>query len=159
MKLASRVVAFVLVALVAFWFTAENSRELVNVDLFLFRVRASLPLVVFGSMLVGMVAVFLVGLRADLRVRRLLARYREALERGGGPVPDAGGDAIPVGFGPDRPDVAGAPEGGAAAETGDAFGIGEPPEDAGSAGGPIDEEEPDRKEGRSDDRRASTPST
>lgn len=80
MKLGSRLLAFAVVAILAFWFTAENSRELVNVDLFFFRVRASLPLVVFGAMLVGMLAVFLVGLRADLRTRELLARYREVIE-------------------------------------------------------------------------------
>lgn len=80
MKLGSRLLAFAVVAILAFWFTAENSRELVNVDLFFFHVRASLPLVVFGAMLVGMLAVFLVGLRADLRTRELLARYREVIE-------------------------------------------------------------------------------
>lgn len=80
MKLASRVFAFALAAVLAFWFTAENSRELVNIDLFLLRIRASLPLVVFGSMLAGMLAVFLVGLRADLRARRLLTRYREMID-------------------------------------------------------------------------------
>lgn len=80
MRLGSRILAFALVAALAFWFTAENSRELVNVDLFLFRIRASLPLIVFGSMLVGMLAVFLVGLRADLRTRQLLSRYRAVIE-------------------------------------------------------------------------------
>lgn len=88
MRAWSRVIAFVLVAALAFWFTIENSRELVSVDLVLFRVRASLPLVVFGSMLAGMLAVFLVGLRADLQTRRLLTRYREVMEgRPAGPPP------------------------------------------------------------------------
>lgn len=87
MKAWSRVLAFLLVALLAFWFTVGNSRELVTVDLLVFRVRASVPLVVFGSMLVGMLAVFLAGLQADLRTRRLLERYREAFEGEEAPPP------------------------------------------------------------------------
>lgn len=137
MKLASRILAFVLLALLAFWFTAENSRELVNIDLFLFRVRASLPLVVFGAMLVGMVAVFLVGLRADLRTRRLLGRYREALERlGAGPPPPRAEPGPGERRGVPAPASAASPD---------------EPDEA--------EDEPEWKEGRSDDRRASTPST
>ncbi len=34
----------------------------------------------FAAVLMGMISVFLVGLRADLRVRELLQRYRHALE-------------------------------------------------------------------------------
>ena len=44
----------------------------------------SVPLVsvVFLSILLGMALVFLAGLRADLRTRRMLQRYREALGEG-----------------------------------------------------------------------------
>lgn len=87
MRAWSRILAFLLVALLAFWFTLENSREVVTVDLLLFRVRASVPLLVFGSMLVGMLAVFLAGLQADLRTRRLLERYRESFETEEPPPP------------------------------------------------------------------------
>lgn len=72
----SRAVAFVLVAGVAFWFTVENAAREVTVDLILFRISTSVPLVVFGSVLVGMVTVFLVGLRADLQTRSTLQRLR-----------------------------------------------------------------------------------
>lgn len=80
MKVGSRVVAFLLAAVLAFWFAAENAGEVVTVDLLLFRLRMALPLVVLGSVLVGMLAVFLVGLRADLETRRTLRRYRRVME-------------------------------------------------------------------------------
>lgn len=76
----SRLVTFLLVTLVAFWFTVENASESVSVDLVLFRVSAPLPLVVFVAMLIGMLAVLGVGLRADLHTRRMLQRYREVME-------------------------------------------------------------------------------
>jgi uncharacterized integral membrane protein len=43
---------------------------------------APLTSVVFLSILVGMSLVFLAGLRADLKTRRMLRRYREALGEG-----------------------------------------------------------------------------
>ena len=79
-RLWSRALAFVLVAGAAFWFTVANAARQVTVDLILFRVSASVPLVVFGSVLAGMVIVFLVGLRADLQTRRTLERFRRAME-------------------------------------------------------------------------------
>lgn len=79
-RLWSRVLAFVLVAGAAFWFTVENAARQVTVDLILFRVSASVPLVVFGSVLAGMIIVFLVGLRADLQTRRTLERFRRTME-------------------------------------------------------------------------------
>lgn len=82
-RIWSRVLAFVLVAGAAFWFTVENAARRVTVDLLLFRVSTSVPLVVFGSVMVGMLTVFLVGLRADLQTRRTLRRLR----RGLGPEP------------------------------------------------------------------------
>lgn len=83
MRIWSRVLVFVVVALAAFWFTVANASERVTVDLVLFRVATSLPLLVFGAMLIGMLAVILVGLRADLQTRRALQRLRQA---GGGPL-------------------------------------------------------------------------
>lgn len=79
-RLWSRVLAFVLVAGAAFWFTVENAARQVTLDLILFRVSASVPLVVFGSVLTGMIIVFLVGLRADLQTRRTLERFRRTME-------------------------------------------------------------------------------
>jgi hypothetical protein len=49
----------------------------VTVDLVLLRLTVPLPLVVFGSVLVGMLAVLLVGLKADLQTRRAIQRFRE----------------------------------------------------------------------------------
>ena len=80
MRVGSRIVAFLLAAVLAFWFAAENASEVVTVDLLLFRLRMALPLVVLGSVLLGMLAVFLVGLRADLETRRTLRRYRRVME-------------------------------------------------------------------------------
>ena len=81
MRTASRIFVFLLVALAAFWFTAANSGERVTIDLVLLRLTAPLPLVVFGSVLVGMIAVALVGVRADLETRRSILRYREVAAR------------------------------------------------------------------------------
>lgn len=81
----SRVLSFVLVAGLAFWFTIENAARRVRVDFLLFEIRTSVPLLVFLSVLAGMLAVFLVGLRADLRTRRALERYRGGAAPGFGP--------------------------------------------------------------------------
>lgn len=83
MRAWSRVLSFLLVAGLAFWFTMENAGQRVPVDLILFRVRLSLPLLVFLSVLAGMLAVLLAGLKADLRTRRAIERYRWGI--GGGP--------------------------------------------------------------------------
>jgi uncharacterized integral membrane protein len=57
-----------------------NMGERVTLRLGIITLR-SIPLstVVFLSILVGMVLVFAVGLRADLKTRRMVRRYREAL--------------------------------------------------------------------------------
>lgn len=67
MRLISRLVGFALVILAAFWFAAANADELVLIDLVFLRIRASLPLVVFGSVLAGMGLSFLVAWRANRR--------------------------------------------------------------------------------------------
>lgn len=72
-----------LVILAAFWFTAANADELVLIDLVLFRVRASLPLVVFGSVLAGMGISLAVGWRANRKAGA--AGFRSA--RGAAPAP------------------------------------------------------------------------
>lgn len=71
-----------LVAGLAAGFAVANGEERVTVELGLITVRrVSLPLVVFVSVLLGMVLVLAAGLRADLRTRRRLRRYRELLDR------------------------------------------------------------------------------
>jgi uncharacterized integral membrane protein len=71
-----------LLAGLAAGFAVANGEERVTVELGLITVRrVSLPLVVFVSVLLGMVLVLAAGLRADLRTRRRLRRYRELLDR------------------------------------------------------------------------------
>lgn len=81
MKFWVRALTFVVVAGLAFAFAAANGDQQVTVELGLVTLRSvSLPVLVFGSVLVGMLAVFVAGLRADLRTRRTLRRYREVIE-------------------------------------------------------------------------------
>lgn len=69
-------------ALLAFWFAAANGSERVRLRLgFLTFESVSVPALVFGAALLGMIAVVLVGLRADLRTHRMLRRYREILQK------------------------------------------------------------------------------
>lgn len=81
MKTWVRILNFVLVAGAATVFAALNGGQGVLVDLGLFRIRTSVPVLVFVSVLIGMVLVLLAGLRADLRTRRRLEQYRQVLER------------------------------------------------------------------------------
>lgn len=70
--------------LVAFatWFAAANGGQRVSLHLGLFTIRSmSVPALVFSSVILGMVVVLLTGLRADLRTRGMLRRYREVLEK------------------------------------------------------------------------------
>jgi hypothetical protein len=67
-------------ALLASLFTWLNAGESVTLRLGFITLRSvSLSAVVFGSILFGMGLLFLAGLRADIRTRRMLERYREAL--------------------------------------------------------------------------------
>ena len=87
MKVWIRVLGFVVLAGLAFAFAAANGGQVVRVELGIATLRnVSLPVVVFGSVLLGMVVVFLAGLRADLRTRKVLRRYRRELERSGAVV-------------------------------------------------------------------------
>jgi uncharacterized integral membrane protein len=82
MKAWSRLLTMLLSAALAFVFAVQNGRQLVNIRLGNITLRAvSLPTVVFAAILLGMIVVFLVGLRADLHTRALLRRYRESLDR------------------------------------------------------------------------------
>ncbi len=81
MKVWVRALSFLAVAGLSFGFAAANASERVMLHFGIVTLRSvSLPVVVFVAVLMGMISVFLVGLRADLRVRELLQRYRHALE-------------------------------------------------------------------------------
>lgn len=81
MKIWVQALSFLAVAGLSFGFAAANASERVTLHLGIVTLRRiSLPVVVFAAVLLGMIAVFLVGLRADLRARERLQRYRHALE-------------------------------------------------------------------------------
>ncbi len=65
---------------VAALFAVQNGAVRVPLHLGIVSIRSvSLPVVVFAAVAVGMVMVLLAGLRADLKTRRMLRRYRDAL--------------------------------------------------------------------------------
>ena len=72
MRALPRIVGFLVAALLAFWFAAENANEIVRIDLVLFRIDAALPIVIFTSVLIGIGATLCVGWRAESRRRRAL---------------------------------------------------------------------------------------
>lgn len=81
MRFWVRALTFVVVAGLAFAFAVANGDQHVTVELGVVTLSSvSLPVLVFGSVLLGMLAVFVAGLRADLRTRRTLRRYREVIE-------------------------------------------------------------------------------
>lgn len=64
-----------IVALLA-WFAYANSDQTVDIRLGLFTLRGiSLPILVYGSVVVGMLLMVAVGLRNDMRTRQALDRY------------------------------------------------------------------------------------
>lgn len=82
MKRWVRLLDFVLLVTIALAFTAANGAERVQVDLGLLTLqRVSLPAVVFGSVLLGMILCILAGLRTDLRKRRRMRRWQEFRDR------------------------------------------------------------------------------
>lgn len=82
MKNWIRVLNFVVAAAVAAAFAIANGGERVTVELGFVTLRSvSLPVVVFGAVLLGMLAVLLAGLRADLQNRRRMERARRLFER------------------------------------------------------------------------------
>jgi uncharacterized integral membrane protein len=74
-------IAFIVVfTAAAAGFAVQNGGTRVTLHLGILTLRSvSLSAVVFGSILVGMVMVLLAGLRADLRTRRMVRRYQNAL--------------------------------------------------------------------------------
>ncbi len=85
----SRLVVIAVLAAAAAGFAALNGGVRVTLRLGLVTLRhVPLPVVVFVAIVLGMTIVFLAGLRADVRTRHMLRRYREALggeEWAGGP--------------------------------------------------------------------------
>ena len=78
MRFVTRLLAFVVVILAAFWFSVRNGNELVNVVLPFLRIRAPLSLVVFACILGGMGLSGLLAWRAARRARRLADRAASA---------------------------------------------------------------------------------
>lgn len=78
--IAGRIAIILGSSAVAALFAWLNMGERVTLRLGIVTLR-SIPLstVVFLSILVGMLLVFVAGLRADLKTRRMVRRYREAL--------------------------------------------------------------------------------
>lgn len=71
-------------AVIAAAFAWLNGDVRVAVNLGVARVDAApLPIVVFVAFLLGMLTLFLASLKADLRMHRMLRRYRQALGRDG----------------------------------------------------------------------------
>ena len=76
-----RVANFVVLVAAATAFAALNGGQRVRIDLgFLTLERVSVPILVFGSVVLGMAICIVAGARADLRNRRRLRRYRELRE-------------------------------------------------------------------------------
>jgi uncharacterized integral membrane protein len=92
--LAGRIAIVVGCAIVAALFAWLNAGETVTLRFGFATLRSiGLPAVVFGSILFGMGLLFAVGLRADLRTRRMLRRYREELGKAGRTAAEAPDDA------------------------------------------------------------------
>ena len=84
-----RVLGGMLFALAAIGFAWLNTGQRVGVDFGLFRIHSvSVTAVVFGAFLVGMLTLFFASLKSDIRTRRMLVRYREALGRSAQVNPD-----------------------------------------------------------------------
>lgn len=78
MRFVTRLLAFVVVILAAFWFSVRNGNEVVNVVLPFLRIRAPLSLVVFACILGGMGLSSLLAWRAERRARRVADRAASA---------------------------------------------------------------------------------
>ncbi len=79
-SLGWRMVLVAVFSAVAALFAVQNGGIRVPIHLGIVTIRSvSLPVVVFTSVIVGMLMVLLAGLRADLKTRRMLRRYRDAL--------------------------------------------------------------------------------
>jgi len=78
MRFVTRLLAFVVVILAAFWLSVRNGNEVVNVVLPFLRIRAPLSLVVFACILGGMGLSSLLAWRAERRARRVADRAASA---------------------------------------------------------------------------------
>ena len=87
--LAIRIAGGLVAVIVLAWFAYANSGERVDVDFLLFTMRdVSLPTLLYGAAILGMLVILGVGVRADLRLRRQLRErgwhdLREADARAG----------------------------------------------------------------------------
>lgn len=73
--IAVRIIGGALAVIVLAWFAYANAGESVDVDFLLFTLRdVSLPTLIYGAVILGMLVIMAVGLRADLRLRRQLRR-------------------------------------------------------------------------------------
>lgn len=71
--IAVRVIGGALALIVLAWFAYENASERVDVEFLLFTLRdVSLPTLLYGAVIVGMLVILGVGFRSDLRLRRQL---------------------------------------------------------------------------------------
>lgn len=71
--IAVRLIGGALALIVLAWFAYANAGERVDVDFLLFTLRdVSLPTILYGAVIVGMLVILGVGFRADLRLRRHL---------------------------------------------------------------------------------------
>ncbi|MFQ5528817.1 MAG: hypothetical protein ACE5FP_00560 [Gemmatimonadota bacterium] len=85
--MSGRILGALLLTGLAAGFAWLNGGQRVGLHLGLFRVRSvSLAAVVFAAFLAGMLTLLLASLKSDLRTRRMLRRYRQAL--GPDSVPD-----------------------------------------------------------------------
>ena len=83
-------------ALLSAAFAWLNGGARVDVNLGLVRLSSvPLPIVVFVAFLLGMLTLFLAGLKSELRTQRMLRRYRELL--GADEASPAGADQDPAG--------------------------------------------------------------
>lgn len=79
-SLGGRIVFILCFSVLAALFAVQNGSERVQLRLGIVTLRSvSLPAVIFGSVVLGMLIILLAGLRADLRTRRMLRRYQDAL--------------------------------------------------------------------------------
>ncbi len=93
-----------LLALVAAGFAWLNGGIRVDVNLGLVRLSGvPLPVLVFVVFLLGMLTLFVAGIKAELRTQRMLRRYRELLSDEGPPAPDR----VTATSSADRPDSGG----------------------------------------------------
>jgi len=89
-KLLVRILGGALVVTALAWFAYANDGRYVDLRFGLFTLRdVSLPVVIFGSVIVGMLLVIAVSWRTDLRTRQALKKYDQI---GAGVMNDVGSE-------------------------------------------------------------------